>query len=133
MELKKMLKYWICLMLAIASMLSMSVISYATDYYVKSSGGNLFKNGTEQIATVSYGNSWSRTEYFDSGKGILKYGYNTTLINEDWATSYHKTKSHQTKVNNSKKSATSVSASAGQYTSTVSVRHYESPAWHLLC
>lgn len=96
---------------------------------IESKNGVLYKDGVNTGISVSYGNSWSKTAYFDNDKGILKYGFNTTAVNEDWAKSLHTTKSHQTKVANSARSKTSSSASAGNYTSVVEIRHASGPVW----
>lgn len=109
-----------------------AVTASATTGKIESRNGVLYKNGTNTGISVSYGNSWSKTAYFDSDKGILKYGFNTTAVNEDWAKSLHTTKSHQTKVANSARSKTSTSASAGNYTSVVEIRHASGPVWSLI-
>lgn len=46
--------------------------------------------------------AWELSVTTDGGKGILKYGYNTTFINEDYAHAYHSTKSHYAYLKNGK-------------------------------
>lgn len=47
----------------------------------------------------SFSKSWSVTK-INTSERTFKYGYNTTLINEDYTHTYHRTKSHRAYVKN---------------------------------
>lgn len=114
-------------------MLSMAIFSSAfllpasaTKYSVSDTGGSL------SIGILAdYSDAWEINSYYDSQRGILKFGFSTTGIgNKDYCSAFHTSKAHKASVSNSQKpEVTSASASAGNYTSTVKVTHAARPVW----
>lgn len=70
----------------------------------------------------SFAKKWEKSASTSDGGGVLTYGYNTTLINEDYAHGYHASKSHYTSVSNGNGSFTSGNVGKGQ-TAKISVQH----------
>ena len=74
---------------------------------------------------------WEINSYYDSQRGILKFGFSAAGIgNKDYCSAFHTSKAHKASVSNSEETTvTSDSASAGSYTSTVKVTHAARPVW----
>ena len=70
----------------------------------------------------SFSKAWERYASGDNGKANLTYGFNTFLINEDYAWAKHSTKSHYAALKNGKGWHTASAKSAGK-TSKVEVTH----------
>lgn len=70
----------------------------------------------------SFSSAWERYATGDSGKASLTYGYNTFLINEDYAWAKHNTKSHYAALYNGSGWHTGSGKSAGS-TSKIEVTH----------
>lgn len=68
----------------------------------------------------SFKSSWSHTPINTSNR-TFKYGYDTTLINEDFTHTYHRTKKHTAYVKNTAR-AQSKTKSKGTY-AKVEIRH----------
>jgi hypothetical protein len=76
--------------------------------------------GVANATTYSYDSSgrsfskgWSSTPVDDANR-TMKYGFNTTAIDEDYTHTYHRTKSHTAYVKNSARAQTKKGA-AGNY------------------
>lgn len=54
---------------------------------------------TENSKGRSFADDWSATP-INTSERTFKYGYNTTLINEDYTHTYHRTKTHHAYVKN---------------------------------
>ncbi len=66
---------------------------------------------------------WETTEYFDNGRGTFTYGFHTWWADEDYARCYHNTNTHSASVSAGGVTATTNSASAGEWTDTAEVGH----------
>ncbi len=128
--------------------LSISVISIlatvliipasAYKYEVRDNGGGSirgYQNGsaTSYTSNVSYAGDWSHTVTVDGGKGKIKYGYDTYLLNEDYCSTYHSDKEHQAVISHGNGGdEKAYCANAGAWTKTVFVKHVAKPVWKLL-
>ncbi len=61
----------------------------------------------------SFSKKWEKSASTSDGAGVLTYGYNTALINEDYAHGYHANKKHYTSISNGNGSHVSGNASKG--------------------
>lgn len=55
---------------------------------------------TATSGTHTFTKSWSATVKNSAGQGTLDYGFNTALINEDYAHGYHNTLDHYSSLKN---------------------------------
>lgn len=72
--------------------------------------------------TNGFDKAWERSATLDSGKAYLLYGYNTFLINEDYAKANHATNVHYAYIKNGSGIHVGSSAVAAVF-SKVEVRH----------
>lgn len=87
----------------------------------------LFPNMKADAGSIqSYGSTfsaaWERYATGDGGRAGLTYGYNTTLVNEDYAWAKHSTQSHYAAVYNGTGWHTGKGVNAGS-TSKIEVTH----------
>lgn len=75
-----------------------------------------------RVYTGSFSKAWERYASSSNGNANLTYGYNTFLINEDYAWAKHSTLSHYAAIYNSKGWHTGPGKSAGK-TSKIEVTH----------
>ncbi len=95
--------------LMISVMLISSTVVVNATTYSKNSSGESFKD------------EWYHTPVSTSDR-TFKYGYNTTLINEDYTHTYHRTKTHHAYVKNTGTSQDS-KGSAGDYAKSEITHH----------
>lgn len=121
----KKITAFVLAMIIIVSAFSLS--ASATTYSVSDTGGGSLSIGV----LADYSEAWEINSYYDSQRGILKFGFSTAGIgNKDYCSAFHTSKAHKASVSNSEKTTvTSDSASAGSYTSTVKVTHAARPVW----
>lgn len=91
---------FLVLMMAIVMVFSTVSVASATTYEGNSKG-------------KSFKREWSVTAINDSTR-TFKYGYDTTLINEDFCHTYHKSKKHTAYVKNTNRSQ-NLTKGAGKY------------------
>lgn len=83
---------------------------------------------TSSAATLSktvknnFSKAWELYASGDSGRASLTYGYNTLLINEDYAYANHSTKNHHASLTNGRGGFTGPNKSKGNL-SKIEVRH----------
>lgn len=136
--MNKILK--LMLLIVVISVLATSLIipASAYKYEVRDNGGGSirgYQNGsaTSYTSNVSYAGDWSHTVTVDDGKGKIKYGYDTYLLNEDYCSTYHSSRDHQAVISHAGGAdECAYSAKAGAWTKTVFVRHAAKPIWKLL-
>lgn len=121
----KKITAFVLAMIIIVSAFSLS--ASATTYSVSDTGGGSLSIGV----LADYSDDWEINSYYDSQRGILKFGFSTAGIgNKDYCSAFHTSKAHKASVSNSEETTvTSDSASAGSYTSTVKVTHAARPVW----
>ena len=99
----------VCLLLVIST-----IPVNAATYYANSSG-------------KSFSKAWSVTK-INTSERTFKYGYNTTLINEDYTHTYHRSYSHSAYVKNSG-SAYEKEASKGKY-AKAEIQHHSGTVFY---
>lgn len=100
---------------------------------ISATNGSIGSSTGSSTANVSYGTSWELYAYYDSGKSIIRFGFDTGGTNEDYVYGFQKNAAHQATVSNSSHSTVSSSqASANTWTSKVDVVHAARPVWKLL-
>lgn len=121
----KKITAFVLAMIIIVSAFSLS--ASATTYSVSDTGGGSLSIGV----LADYSDDWEINSYYDSQRGILKFGFSTAGIgNKDYCSAFHTSKAHKASISNSEETTvTSDSASAGSYTSTVKVTHAARPVW----
>ena len=135
-KIKKLISVMFVVLLLTVSLV---IPASAYSYEVRDNGGGSirgYQNGSETTytATVSYASKWQHTATVDGGKGKIKYGFDTYLLNEDYCSTYHSTQSHQATVKHSgdKDDDGAAWAKAGKWTETVFVKHNAKPIWRLI-
>lgn len=69
-----------------------------------------------------FSKAWELSVTSDDNKAILKYGFNTFAINEDYAHAYHSTKSHYAYLKNGKGSFSGKNKGSGSW-SKIEITH----------
>lgn len=137
--MKKLISILTAMIVAL-SILTISA-SAATRTVQDTGSGNISAGSTGHIgsvsgpstANVSYGGSWELYAYYDSGNAVIRFGFNTLLVNEDYAYGLHKLYSHQATVkNNVYPQQSTPYASANSWTQKVDIKHGACPVWKLL-
>lgn len=87
----------------------------------------IFPNNEADAASISrsgtsFSSAWSLQAQTSDGEGWLNYGYNTFLINEDFAYGYYKNSRHFAYIQNDNGYHTGPDVAPGN-TSTIEVRH----------
>lgn len=129
---------WLILAISILAT-SLIIPAAAYKYEVRDNGGGSirgYQNGsaTSYTANASHAGAWSHTIAVDGGKGKIKYGYGTHLLNEDYCSTYHSSKGHQAVISHgSGGDEGAYYAKAGAWTKTLFVKHSAKPVWKLLC
>ena len=105
----------------------LTVLSSASNSLVYDLGNGYLSSG---ITNYEYKKSWEAREYFDNDRGIMDYGFNTFLFNEDYCKSLHTTQRHQSLVgNNNNGWVFSGEVGPGEWTPEASKGHVASPVW----
>ena len=104
----------------------LTVFSSASNYLVYDTGDGMLSTGINH----AYDKSWTTTDYFDNGRGMMTYGFNNIWFNEDHCKSLHTIQTHKSWVGNDKHAfQSSNEAAPGDWTSTVSMGHGTKPVW----
>jgi hypothetical protein len=124
----------------------LSVSANAATYAVSGSANEVTADNSGKIGTssgaytpntasasVSYAASWELYAYYSDGNGVLRFGFNTFAVNEDFAYSFHKLYPHQVAVVNSTHTEDAASqVAANLWTGKADVGHGSNPKWKLL-
>ncbi|MGN0567380.1 MAG: hypothetical protein ACI4JR_02190 [Acutalibacteraceae bacterium] len=98
----------------------------ASQYSVTDKGKGVLTNGE----TGDYSDDWEKTDYFDSERGIMIYGFDTFAFNEDYCKCFHTTKSHSAYVFNATYGGQTTSTAAkGTWSKKAETRHAAKPTW----
>ena len=73
-------------------------------------------------SSTNFSSAWGLEKKTSDGAGWLKYGYNTSWINEDYAHGYYKNSRHYSHIQNANGYHTGPDVAAGNI-STIEVRH----------
>lgn len=103
--IKKVLAYALCVVIAGGSM-----------------GTSVSAESISRTYAASFEKAWERYASSADGKANLTYGFNTRLINEDYAWAKHSKKSHYAAIKNDKGWHTGSGKAAGK-TSKIEVTH----------
>lgn len=102
-----------CVLAALCLMMSLAIVTKP----VVSAASSISRS-----YSGSFAKAWERYASSGNGQANLTYGYNTFLINEDYAWAKHNTKSHYAAIKNGKGWHTGSGKAAGK-TSKIEVTH----------